>query len=73
MSRFRARQKKIIELFDEKTGCVIRTILFHSPKEFDEFIKSFKEMKYPGYGWRYIDKGRKKGKDNLIDHYHNDL
>ena len=70
MSRFRAKQKKIIEIFDEKTGNVIRTILFRSTKEFDEFIKSFKEMKYPGYGWRYVDKGRKKGKDNLVDHYH---
>jgi hypothetical protein len=70
MTRFRAKQKKIIELFDEQTGNVIRTILFHSPKEFNEFIKSFKEMKYPGYGWRYIDKRRKKGENNLVDHYH---
>ena len=30
----------------------------------------FKEMRYPGYGWRYKDKGRKKGKNNLVDHYH---
>jgi hypothetical protein len=70
MSRFRAKGKKVIELFDEKTGSVIRTISFYSPKEFDEFIKSFNEMRYPGYGWRYIDKGRKKGKNNLVNHYH---
>jgi hypothetical protein len=28
------------------------------------------EMKYPGYGWRHIDKRRKKGNNNLIEHYH---
>ena len=37
MSRFRTMNKKVIELFDEKTGSVIRTICFRSPKEFDEF------------------------------------
>jgi len=29
-------------------------------KEFDEFLKGFKAMRYPGYGWRYRDKGKKK-------------
>jgi hypothetical protein len=52
--------KKVIELFDEKTGSVIRTICFRSPKEFDEFVKGFKEMRYPGYGWRYKDKRGKE-------------
>lgn len=70
MSRFRAKGKKVVELFNERTGTVIRTITFYSQKEFDEFIKSFKEMKYPGYGWRHIDKRRKKGNNNLIEHYH---
>ena len=70
MSRFRTKKKEVIELFDEKTGVVVRTISFRSPKEFDEFIKGFKEMRYPGYGWRYKDKGRKKGKNNLVNHYH---
>jgi hypothetical protein len=70
MSRFRTKKKEIIELFDEKTGGVIRTISFRSPKELDEFLKGFKEMRYPGYGWRYKDKGRKKGKNNLVNHYH---
>lgn len=70
MSRFRAKGKKVIELFDEKTGNVVRTIRFDSPKKFEEFIKGFNEMRYPGYGWRYIDKGRKKGKNNLVNHYH---
>ena len=62
MSRFRTMNKKVVELFDEKTGSVIRTICFRSPKEFYEFVKGFKEMKYPGYGWRYKDKRGKERK-----------
>jgi len=42
-----------IELFDEKTGVVVRTIRFHNLISFDEFLKSFKAMRYPGYSWRY--------------------
>jgi hypothetical protein len=38
MSRFRTMNKKVIELFDEKTGSVVRSICFRSPKEFDEFV-----------------------------------
>jgi hypothetical protein len=45
MSRFKTMNKKVIELFDEKTEIIIRTICFHSPKEFDKFIKDFKEMR----------------------------
>jgi len=70
MTRFRTKNKKVIVLFDEKTGSVVRTVSFSSPKEFDEFIKSFKEMRYPGYGWRYKDKERKKGENNLVDQNH---
>ena len=70
MSRFRTMNKKVIELFDEKTGGVVRTICFRSPKEFDKFIKDFKEMRYPGFGWRYKDKERKKGENTLVSHYH---
>ena len=70
MSRFRTMNKKIIELFDEKTGRVIRTICFGNPKEFDKFKKDFKEMRYPVYGWRFKDNGRKKGENNLVYHYH---
>ncbi len=69
MSRFRTMTKKVIELFDEKTGIVIRTICFYNAKEFDKFVKDFKGMKYPGYGWRYKDKGRKKGENNFVNHY----
>ena len=70
MSRFRTMNKEVIELFDEKTGGVVRTICFRSPKEFDEFIKGFNAMRYPGHGWRYKDKGRKKGEYNLVNHLH---
>jgi hypothetical protein len=51
-------KKKVIQLFDEKTGSLVRTIRFHSPKEFNEFEKGFKGMRYPGYIWR--DRGEKK-------------
>jgi len=60
MDRGRTKHRKVIELLDEKTGDVVRTICFHNPKEFDKFIKDFKEMRYPGYSWRYKDKGRTK-------------
>ena len=58
----RTRYKVVIELFDEKTEEVIRVIRFHNPKAFDEFLKDFKAMRYPGYGWRYRDKGKRKEK-----------
>ena len=54
---------KVIELFDEKTGDVVRVIRFLNSKSFDEFLKDFKAMRYSGYGWRYIDKGKKKEKN----------
>ena len=60
MGRVKMKDKKVIELFNEKTGSIVRTICFHSPNEFDKFIKDFKEMRYPGYSWRYKDKVRKK-------------
>jgi len=56
----RTKYKEVIELFDEKTAEVVRSIRFHNPQEFDEFLKGFKAMRYPGYGWRYRDKGKKK-------------
>ncbi len=49
-----------IELFAEKTGDVVRTIRFHNRKEFYEFLKAFRRMRYPGYGWRHKDKVKKK-------------
>jgi hypothetical protein len=60
MGRVKMKDKKVIELFNEKTGEVVRTICFRDSKEFDKFIKDFKAMRYPGYGWRYSGKGKKK-------------
>ena len=51
---------KSIELFAEKTGDVVRTIRFQNQKEFREFLKSFRKMRYPGYGWRYKNKVSKR-------------
>jgi hypothetical protein len=60
MGRVKTKFKKVIQLFNEKTGEAVRTISFRSPKEFNEFVKGFKEMRYPGYSWRYSGKRRKK-------------
>ena len=62
MGRVGTKYKEVIELFDEKTGEVIRLIHFRSSIEFDEFVKGFKAMRYPGYSWRHCDKGKKKEK-----------
>ena len=62
MSRVGTKYKEVIELFDEKTGEVVRKIRFRSSRDFDEFLKKFKAMKYPGYRWRYKDNGKKKKK-----------
>ena len=47
------KYKRSIELFHEKTGEVVRKIHFRNSIAFDEFLKGFKSMRYPGYGWRY--------------------
>ena len=62
MSRIRTKYKEAIELFDEKTGEVVRVISFHTPNEFNKFLKDFKAMRDPGYGWSYKDKEKKKEK-----------
>jgi len=51
---------KAIELFAEKTGDVVRIIRFRKQKEFSEFLKSYRRMRYPGYGWRYREKIKRK-------------
>ena len=63
MGRVGTKYKEVIELFDEKTGDVVRVLRFRNSIAFDEFLKDFKAMRYPGYGWRCIDKGKKKGKN----------
>ena len=42
-----------------KTGELIRRIHFRNSTAFDKFIIDFKAMRFPGYGWRYRDKGKK--------------
>ena len=51
---------EVIELFDEKTGEVVRLIRFKHPNEFNRFLEGFNTMGYPGYGWRYRDKSKNK-------------
>ena len=57
-----------IELFDEKTGEVVRVLRFRNSIAFDEFLKGFKAMRYPGYSWRYSDKG-KEGEFRYLNNY----
>jgi hypothetical protein len=61
MGRVGTKYKKVIELFDEKTGDIIRVIRFRNSMVFEEFLRDFKVMRYPGYGWRYRNKEKKKG------------
>jgi hypothetical protein len=61
MGRVGTKYKKVIELFNEKTGDVVRVIRFRNSIAFNEFLKDFKAMRYPGYSWRYMDKEGKEG------------
>jgi hypothetical protein len=63
MGRFGTKDRVVIELFNEKTGDVVRVIRFRNSIAFNEFLEDFKAMRYPGYSWRYIDKVEKKGKN----------
>ena len=63
MGRFGTKDRVVIELFDEKTGDVVRVIRFRNSIAFNDFLNDFKAMRYPGYGWRYIDKGENKGEN----------
>jgi hypothetical protein len=62
MARVGTKYKKVIELFNEKTGEVVRVIRFRNSIAFNEFLNNFEAMRFPGYGWRYMDKGKKKEK-----------
>lgn len=66
MVRVGTKYKVVIELFNEGTGEVVRLIRFRNSAEFDEFLNSFRAMRYPGYGWRYKLKNIQK-KQSSID------
>jgi hypothetical protein len=57
MARIGNKYKKVIELFNEKTGEVVRVIRFRNTMTFNDFLNDFKAMRYPNYGWRYKEKG----------------
>ena len=58
---------KKIELYQEKTGDSVRTIIFHNEKEFIYFLDRFKQMRYPGYRWRALKKANQKKKQNKTE------
>ena len=62
MGRVGTKYKESIELFDKKTGDVVRVIRFRNSIAFDKFLKDYKAMRYPGYSWRYVYKREKKEK-----------
>lgn len=60
MVRTEVKYKKVVELFNEKTGEVVRVIRFRNILAINDFLEAFDAMRYPGYGWRYIEKGKKQ-------------
>jgi hypothetical protein len=56
MVRIGIKYKKVVELFNEKTGEVVRVIRFRNSMAFNDFLKAYKAMRYPGYCWRYKDR-----------------
>jgi hypothetical protein len=59
MARIGKKYKKVVELFNEKTGEVVRVIRFRNAIVFNEFLNDFRAMRYPNYGWRLKDKEKK--------------
>ena len=59
MVRIGIKYKKVIELFNEKTGEVVRVIRFRNSIAFNDFLKDFRAMRYPNYSWRLKKKEKK--------------
>jgi hypothetical protein len=59
MARIGKKYKKVVELFNEKTGQVVRVIRFRNTIGFNDFLNDFAAMRYPNYGWRLKDKEKK--------------
>ena len=64
MVRIGIKYKKVVELFNEKTGEVVRVISFRNSIAFNDFLKAFEAMRYPGYCWRYKDREKKLKKSD---------
>ena len=60
MGKNKKRFNKSVELFNEKSGEIVRVIQFKKSRDFDHFLYAFKSMRYPGYNWKY----RKENKNN---------
>ena len=58
MARIGIKYRKVVELFNEKTGEVVRVIHFRNSIAFNAFLKDFRAMKYPCYSWRLKEKKR---------------
>jgi hypothetical protein len=59
MVRIGVKFNKVVELFNEKTGDVVRVIRFRNLKTFNNFLKDFEAMRYPNYSWRYKNSVKK--------------
>ena len=59
MTRIKIKFNKVVELFNEKTGDVVRVIRFRNLKTFNNFLKDFEAMRYPNYSWRFKNRVKK--------------
>ncbi len=59
MVRIKIKFNKVVELFNDKTGDVVRVIRFRNLKAFNNFLEDFEAMRYPNYSWRYKNSVKK--------------